>query len=154
MVVTHSHRLNTKKTESFAWLTLLLSMIPSYAFAVEAAETQLLPMGLKVMAALVVVLGLVLLIYAGLKKSGRWIRSGKDSAIQLIEVRYLAPKKALYLIEVNGSKLLLSGTAGRLEAVAQWEVSDGTAGVEPALAPCFGAELQQQINEHQGGNPQ
>lgn len=95
-------------------------LLPRVACAVEPGETDLLPMGLKVMGALVVVLGLVLLLYALLKKNGRWIPSAQNRAIKLIEVRYLAPKKALYLVEVNGSTLLISGTNDRLETLAQW----------------------------------
>lgn len=77
-------------------------------------------MSLKVMGALTLVLGLVLLLYALLKKSGRWIPTGQNREINLIEVRYLAPKRALYLIEVNGTRLLLSGTGERMESLAQW----------------------------------
>lgn len=142
-------QLKGAQTMVIAWLAMLISMMPDVALAVEPTDTQLLPMGLKVLAALVVVLGIVLLIYAGLKKSGRWIRVGKDSAIQLLEVRYLAPKKALYLIEVNGSKLLLSGTPGRLEAVAQWENNCNT-GVDADQVASFDSELQQQVSVTQG----
>jgi flagellar protein FliO/FliZ len=101
---------------------LLLSFIllPTAVYALDSVETELVPMGLKVMAGLILVLGLVLLLYALLKKSGRWIATGQNREINLIEVRYLAPKKALYLVEVNGSKLLLSGTSERMETLAQW----------------------------------
>lgn len=101
---------------------LILMILPTFAFAVESDETELIPMSLKVMGSLVLVLGIVLLLYALLKKSGRWIPVGKDREINLIEVRYLAPKRALYLIEVNGSKLLLSGTGDRMESLAQWPI--------------------------------
>jgi flagellar protein FliO/FliZ len=148
MLAMHIDCLNSVKRVYAPCLAIVLCMWPSFALAVDEAETQLLPMGLKVTAALAVVLGLMLLIYAALKKSGRWIRSGKDSAIKLLEVRYLAPKKALYLIEVNGTKLLLSGTAGRLEAVAQWQLSDETIIKKTATCSCFDDELQQRVGNH------
>lgn len=107
-------------------LLLSLILLPTTAYALDSVETELVPMSLKVMGALTLVLGLVLLIYALLKKSGRWFPSGQNREINLIEVRYLAPKKALYLVEVNGSKLLLSGTNDRMETLAQWPLDKGT----------------------------
>jgi len=103
-------------------LLLFFMVIPTAAFAVDSVETELIPMSLKVMGALTLVLGVMLLLYAVLKKSGRWLPAGQNREINLIEVRYLAPKRALYLIEVNGSKLLLAGTGERLESLAQWPV--------------------------------
>lgn len=126
------------------------TMFPAVAYAVEPGDTELLPMSLKVLAALAVVLGIMLLLYAGVKKSGRWIRTGKDSEIKLVEVRYLAPKKALYLIEVHGSRLLLSGTTGRLETLARWETGKPgqlKAADEPGVT--FAAELEQQLGVDQ-----
>lgn len=146
-VSTHIHYLNAAKKVFSAGL-MVVSVSPRVAFAVDSADTQMLPMGLKVLAALAVVLGVMLLIYAGLKKSGLWMRGSKDSAIKLLEVRYLAPKKALYLIEVNGARLLLSGTPSRLEAVAQWPLSDQAADAGTASCPCFDEALQQQVAAH------
>lgn len=108
-------------------LFLVFTILPNLAFALDSAETELVPLSLKVMGALTLVLGLVLLLYAFLKKSGRWLPTGQNREINLIEVRYLAPKRALYLIEVNGSKLLLSGTNDRMETLAQWPVIEGKA---------------------------
>lgn len=108
-------------------LLLSLMFLPTAAYALDSVETDMLPMGLKVMGGLALVLGLVLLLYALLKKSGRWIPTAQNREINLIEVRYLAPKKALYLIEVNGSKLLLSGTSERMETLAQWPVEKNDA---------------------------
>ncbi|MDY0191448.1 MAG: flagellar biosynthetic protein FliO [Desulfuromonas sp.] len=146
MPATHFFYLAPVNKLLILWLALVVSVVPNCAFAVDTADTQLLPMGLKVTAALSVVLGLMLLIYAVLKKSGRWIRSGKESAIKLLEVRYLAPKKALYLIEVNGTKLLLSGTAGRLETLAQWQLPDDTINKKTDRSLSFDDELQQRVN--------
>ncbi|OQY18214.1 MAG: hypothetical protein B6I36_07405 [Desulfobacteraceae bacterium 4572_35.1] len=139
----------------FSWVAavvvLVVAMSPNLAFALDSADTELLPMSLKVMAALAVVLGLMLFVYAGLKKSGTWMRGGKDSAIKLVEVRYLAPKRVLYLIEVNGSKLLLSGTSSRLETLAQWPLdnnslcsSDSGANDDGSVVG-FGAVLDQSL---------
>lgn len=112
-----------------------LLLMPSLAYALVAAEAELVPLSLKVMGGLIIVLGIVLLLYALVKKSGRWLPAGQNREINLIEVRYLAPKKALYLIEVNGSKLLLSGTHERMETLAQWPVeSDNPATFERVLS--------------------
>jgi flagellar protein FliO/FliZ len=130
------------------FFALCLLLLPAIASATEAADTELLPMGLKIMAALAVVLGIMLLLYALLKKSGRWIRTGKDSSIKLLEVRYLAPKKALYLIEVNGSTLLLSGTAGRLETLAQWPKAHADKEGAAPVAATFDTALEHQVALH------
>lgn len=98
----------------------LLLFLPNPAYALVSAETELVPLSLKVMGGLAIVLGIVLLLYAVVKKSGRWLPAGQNREINLVEVRYLAPKKALYLIEVNGSRLLLSSTSERMETLAQW----------------------------------
>ncbi|OEU73685.1 MAG: hypothetical protein BA874_00305 [Desulfuromonadales bacterium C00003068] len=102
-------------------------LLPTAAYALNAVETDIVPMSLKVMGGLTLVLGLVLLIYALLKKSGRWLPTAQNREINLIEVRYLAPKKALYLLEVNGSRLLISGTNERMETLAQWPLGKSTA---------------------------
>ncbi|MEA3466161.1 MAG: flagellar biosynthetic protein FliO [Thermodesulfobacteriota bacterium] len=112
--------------------------LPTMVIAVESAETDLLPMGIKVTGALVVVLGLVMLLYALLKKSGRWIPSAQNREIRLIEVRYLSPKKALYLVEVKGSTLLISGSGDRLETLAKWSG-------EPSTPTSFDRALQEQL---------
>jgi len=145
---TSDHGLHSVKAVSAVCLVALLSLLPSIACAADGPETQLLPMGLKALAALVVVLGLVLLIYAWLKKNNRWIRTGKNSAIKLLEVRYLAPKKALYLVEVDGAKLLLSSTPGRLETLAQWQLPDSDVDMPVAASSHFDTELNQQLKEH------
>ncbi len=127
--------------------TLLIAawiLQPMNGYALVAADTELLPMGLKTLAALTVVVGVMLLVYALLKKSGRWLKTGQDSAIKLLEVRYLAPKKALYLIEVKETTLLLSATSERMETLAQWPVnidhsSDGE-------IKSFATDLEQQVS--------
>lgn len=101
-------------------VSLIAVFIPYLGWAAETADLELVPMGLKVMASLALVLGLVLLIYALLRRGGRWIPSAQNSAIKLVEVRHLAPKKTLYLVEVKGSTLLLGATAEHMETLAQW----------------------------------
>lgn len=123
-------------------------LLPQMVCATESGETDLLPMGLKVMGALVIVLGLVLLLYALLKKSGRWIPSAQNREIKLIEVRYLAPKKALYLVEVKGTTLLISATNDRMETLVQWPDSPSpTPSINPSLStslPLFEQVMQEQ----------
>ena len=103
----------------------MMALAPILVWAADPADLELVPMSLKVMAALAVVLGLVLILYALLRRGGRWLPSGQNSAIKLIEVRHLAPKKILYLVEVNNSTLLLGATAERLEALAEWPQQPG-----------------------------
>lgn len=135
-----SVRLNVLRT----WLRLLKTIFccvmimaaPVLCRAAETEELELIPMSLKVMAALALVLGVVLLCYALLRRS-RWIPAGKHSAINVLEVRHLSPKKTLYLVEVKGSVLLLGGTTDRLETLGQW----------PADQNSFEQELKAQLKE-------
>lgn len=115
-------------------ILIVLLFFVGNAWAVTPAETALLPLGLKVLAALVAVLGLMLVLSALVKKSGRWFPAAKNTAIRLIEVRYLSPKKVLYLVEVNGAQLLLAASADRLEKIAQWPADE-----------TFGQLLQDQV---------
>jgi flagellar protein FliO/FliZ len=103
--------------------SLILTGWSARAWATQDADLALVPMSLKVLAALAIVLGIVLLLYALLKR-GHLIPLAKNGAIQVVEVRHLAPKKTLYLIEVRGRSILVGATAERLETLAQWSVED------------------------------
>ncbi len=76
---------------------------------------------LQMLAALAVVVGLILLFYY---VSNRWLNSGMSVSgtqryIRLIETRFLAPKKSLFLVEVGGEYLLLGSSAEGLQFIKQ-----------------------------------
>ena len=75
----------------------------------------------QMVAALAVVVGLILVLsWLG----RRWFNAGGGPAaghryIRLVETRYLAPKKSLFLVEVDGEYLLLASSGEQLNFIKQ-----------------------------------
>lgn len=110
------------------FLPISLIFVPVPAFAAGSPGGDMVAATLKVIAALAVVLGIVLLLYAlGRKGAGTgWLPSAKAGAIRIVEMRHLAPKKSLYLVEVRGEELLLGVGLERIEVLARFERSGRT----------------------------
>jgi flagellar protein FliO/FliZ len=97
-------------------IAILLSLLlPSQAFAAEWSSDSMLPASLKLVGALTVVLGLVLILYYFSRKGFGFLPAPKTGAIKLVEARHLMPKKSLFLVEVRGRELLLGVGADRIE---------------------------------------
>jgi len=94
-------------------LFLALWLWPSLALAAESGS--LLTSSLKMLAALGVVLGLVLLLYAASRKGFGFLPAAKGGAIKIVEMRHLAPRKAVCLVEVRGREFLLGVGNDRVE---------------------------------------
>ena len=90
-----------------------LCLWPSLALAADSGS--LLASSLKMLAALGVVLGLVLLLYAASRKGFGFLPAAKGGAIKIVEMRHLAPRKAVCLVEVRGREFLLSVGNDRVE---------------------------------------
>jgi flagellar biosynthetic protein FliO len=92
----------TQTIPAFAW-----GADPQQQWAVGDPQ-GLIFTGLKMIGALALILGLMLLSLHFLK---RWrsgiIRRSPDSQVQILDVRMLAPKKSVALVEVAGTRLLL-----------------------------------------------
>lgn len=102
------------------WLTVMSLMIwPSLALAGESGGDGLLPAGLKMMSALVAVLGVILLLYALSRGKSGFLSVRRAGAIKVVETRYLGPKKALFLVEVRGEEYLLGGGQDRIELISR-----------------------------------
>lgn len=56
---------------------------------------------------LLVVLGIMLVIYAGLKKRFSLFSVGSQAQIKVIEMKPLQPKKSLCIVEIHGKQYLL-----------------------------------------------
>ena len=56
---------------------------------------------------LLVVLGILLIIYAIMRKRLSFIKHNDKSAIKIIEIRHLMPKKSLCIVEVGHQQYLL-----------------------------------------------
>ena len=106
-------------TVKIAFATFVSLVYVPAVWAAGGQDLELIPMSLKVLASLAIVLGLVLFLYAVMKR-GNLIPGAKGGEIRIIEIRHLAPKKTLYLVEVKDKTLLIGATAERLDALAQW----------------------------------
>ena len=67
---------------------------------------------------LLVVLGILFIIYGLMKKKMSFLHMPENSAIRIVEVRHLLPKKSLYLVEVRGQEFLLGAGQDRIELIA------------------------------------
>jgi len=118
------------------WLAAMSWLVwPSLALAGESGGDGLLPAGLKMMAALVVVLGVILMLYALSRKKPGLFSPARAGAIKVVETRYLGPKKALCLVEVRGEEYLLGMGQDRIELISR---------VDRKKAPSFEETLQNQ----------
>lgn len=99
---------------TIAWLFIFL---PQPVFAANGGVPgSLLPAGLKITGALIIVLGIVLLLYYLIRKGFLgFLPAAKSEAIQVVEMRYLMPKKAICLVNVRGKELLLGVGTERIE---------------------------------------
>ncbi|MHB1400224.1 MAG: flagellar biosynthetic protein FliO [Trichloromonadaceae bacterium] len=112
----------------------LLLLLPSAAQAAQSSAGDPFGSGLRMLGALGMILGLILLLYAGSRRGLRWLPKARSGAIRIVEVRQLGPKKSLCLVQVRGRELLLGVGADRVELLCQL-------GDEPS--PSFDETLQQ-----------
>jgi len=113
-------------TNRFFWSrTLLLVLLPTVASAAEAQVDSgsfgFLSSFFQMIAALLLVIGLILLVYYVSTRFLRKIpslRPGKEH-IRVLEVRAMGPRKALILIEISGEYLLLASSGDQLNLIKQ-----------------------------------
>ena len=130
--------------------TLLVLITATLA---EAEETNSLGFSffssfIQMIAALAIVVGLILLTrhfsskFLGAATTARFT----SKHIRLVETRYIAPKKALFLIEVGGAYFLMASSENNLSLVKQVdilediEVLEGTGPVRASLTNLFRRE--------------
>ena len=104
----------------------LLTLSPQVLHAaVEAATSQSLLMpALKMLGALAVVIGLLLLFYAASRKGFGILPRSKDGQIQILETRALGGKKFLCLVRVRDQELLLGISNERIDSLTTLPASD------------------------------
>ena len=103
-------------------MSLLFLLYPATARAAETAEVAgpgVLGSGLRLLAGLLLVVGLLLLFYALTRRGLSWLPKPRAGAIHIREMRPLGPKKSLCLVEVRGRELLLGLSADRIELLCQ-----------------------------------
>ncbi len=74
---------------------------------IESTAPTLFSAGLRMFWGLLVVLGILLIIYAIMRKKLSFIKHNDNSAIKIKEIRHLMPKKSLCLVEVGNQEYLL-----------------------------------------------
>jgi flagellar protein FliO/FliZ len=109
---------------------LLISLIfmaqPVFA-ADSIAEPSLLGSSLKMLAALGIVIGLLLLIYAASRKGFGFLPQKKTGLIQVLETRPLGGRKFLCVVKVRGQEMLLGLSNDRIECLSQLPSGDNFA---------------------------
>jgi len=118
-------------------LSIVLLLVPSLVLAADKpADVSLLTPALKMIAALAVIVGLLLLIYAASRKGFGFLPKPREGAIKILETKPLGGKKFLCLVSVRGEDLLLGMSNDRIECLSK-------------LSPRsdFSEALQQRIEE-------
>jgi len=106
------------------------------AWAAEAGDS-LFVSWVKLIVALLVVLGLILLLYAASRKGFGFLPAAKGGQIKVLEMRSLGAKKGLCLVRVRDEEFLLGLGGERVELIARL----GTPGAS------FAATLENQREE-------
>ncbi len=118
-------------------LILAVLLAPQLAVAAEAAnEPSLLYAALKMVAALAVVIGLLLLLFAASRKGFGILPKQRGGAIKILETKPLGGKKFLCLVSVRGEDLLLGLSNERIECLSRFPGSKE-----------FSTTLQEQLSE-------
>lgn len=86
------------------------------------SDPSLFAAGLRMFWGLLVVLGILLVIYALMRKRLSFIKNNDNSRIKIIEIRHLMPKKSLGLVEVGDQEFLLGLGNDTITLIA--EISD------------------------------
>jgi flagellar protein FliO/FliZ len=116
--------------------TLLLLTLPTLACA-EGTTSQnfsFFSSFIQMIAALAIVVGLILLIrhFSSKFLGGPTPARFASKHIRLVETRYIAPKKALILIEIDGEYILLASSEDNLTFVKQVDIIEDIEVVEEA----------------------
>ncbi len=97
-------------------LWLVSFFIPSLALASESGGISPL---FRMLGSLGIVLGLLLLLYALMRKGVRFLPHAREGAIRILETRPLGGKKFLFLVEVRGKEYLLGVGGERIDFLAR-----------------------------------
>ncbi|WP_321367224.1 flagellar biosynthetic protein FliO [uncultured Desulfuromusa sp.] len=106
-------------------LLFSLIFIAQPVFSAESiTEPSLLGSSLKMLAALGVVIGILLLIYAASRKGFGILPQKKNGLIQVLETRPLGGRKFLCVVKVRGREMLLGLSNDRIECLSQLPADD------------------------------
>lgn len=80
---------------------------------------------------LAVVVGVIYLVYFGLRRlSERGLGAQEDGPMHIVQARHLGGDRWIYLVEVEGRRIVIGGTDGQVTPIVELEPSDapGTGG--------------------------
>ena len=116
---------------------IIMLLLPVAGFAAEAGkDVSLLTPALKMLGAMAVIIGLLLLIYAASRKGFGFLPKQREGSIKVLETKPLGGKKFLCLVSVRGQEMLLGLSHDRIECLSK--LSPGKD---------FSASLQQQLED-------
>lgn len=102
-----------------AMLLLLVTAAPAWAESVAGGGDLFIPW-IKMIVALLFVLGLILLLYYGASRKGfGLLPAARSGQIKVLEMRSLGPKKGVCLIRVRDEEFLLGLGGERVELLAR-----------------------------------
>lgn len=97
----------------------LASLLPGQAAAAASSgQTDEIAAYFRLLWGLLAVVGILLVLYAIIKKKFSFLNPRGHSAIKVLEIRPLQPRKALCLIEVRGKEFLLGLSADHITLLA------------------------------------
>lgn len=103
-------------------LLLLVTAAPAWAEPVVGGGGDLFIPWIKMIVALLFVLGLILLLYYGASRKGfGLLPAARSGQIKVLEMRSLGPKKGVCLIRVRDEEFLLGLGGDRVELLARLE---------------------------------
>ena len=106
-------------------LLILCCLATTPAFAAEsAAGPSLLGSALKMVAALAVIIGLLLLLYSASRKGFGIFPKQKSGLIKVLETRPLGGRKFLCVVKVRGEEMLLGLSNDRIECLSKLPPGD------------------------------
>lgn len=106
-------------------LAFIFIFIAQPVFAAEPiTEPSLLGSSLKMLAALGVVIGILLLLYAASRKGFGVLPQKKNGLIQVLETRPLGGRKFLCVVKVRGEEMLLGLSNDRIEHLSALSTGD------------------------------
>lgn len=112
------------------------------------AAPDMLAAGLKMLAALGLVLALMLvLLYAIRRLAGQGVGIAGRKQIQLIESHYMGPKKNISLVRIPGKVLVLGISADRINLLDILDAHEVQAGVQGAETAGFRAMFNDRLKK-------
>jgi flagellar protein FliO/FliZ len=91
---------------------------------IKNTDPLLFAAGLRMFWGLLVVLGILLIMYALMRKKLSFIKRNDNSRIKVIEIRHLMPKKSLCLVKIGDQEFLLGLGNDTIKLIAEINVCE------------------------------